>query len=322
MHNWSKFDLPDPCTMKNKFLPAFIAFAFLLTLTAQAQNWVYPGSQWKYNYNNASASATGYMQIQYIGDTQIIYRNCQVLYRESYSYSWQFFMYGNIPAGNLITFDSANVVYNYNGTGFDTLYNYNAVPGDRWEMTGGAMNNLCDPHSQVVVLDTGTKIINAMPLHYLYVQLDYGSQLPGPFYDTIVERVGAIVHYMLPYDLADQLIGYGEGGDFRCYSDNFFPSYKPHYANPCDFVITTNSIPEQAALAIRAFPNPAHDQTHVIGIPEGQNAHFRIFSADGRLVLEGELANEAIPVAQLQDGYYLLEIQTENQQARTALLKY
>lgn len=299
---------------------AFIAFAFLLTLSAEAQNWVYPGSEWKYDYYNYAVNATGYVRINYTGDTLIGNRNCQKLFRESNSYSFAYNMYGTISIGYLFTFDSANVVYIHNGNGFDTLYNFNAVPGDHWEMTGGTGNLQCDPNSRVVVLDTGMMQINAMPLRYLYVQLDYGAQFPGPYYDTLVERVGSIVHYLLPYDLADELITYGEGGDFRCYSDANFASYKPHYPNACDFIIA--GMDELSARSIQAFPNPAHESTQVRGIPAGTSAHYRIFTADGRLVLEGELVNETIPVAQLTEGYYLLEVQTKEMLGRTALLKY
>jgi autotransporter-associated beta strand protein len=67
------------------------------------------------------------------------------------------------------------------------------------------------------------------------VEFNYGGSITG-ITDTIIEKIGFIGSYMFPYDQCDGALDLQEGGPLRCYSDNLFASFQPHYIGACDYV--------------------------------------------------------------------------------------
>src|SRR4051812_17090268 len=196
---------------------------FLFFLTSHglyAQTWSPPGAIWHYNYFNIGFY--GYSEIIYTGDTVINSITCKKLDRSLHiiDYINQFH---NYYLGTEYTYEQNGVVFVYFNNHFDTLFNFNASIGESWRLARQPPNaNLCDSNSIVTVLDTGTLIINSLPLRYKKVLFNYGNSWIFP--DTIIERIGTTLWYMIPYDRCAAVDAY-QGGFLRCYSDSSFTTY-------------------------------------------------------------------------------------------------
>jgi hypothetical protein len=99
-------------------------------------------------------------------------------------------------------------------------------------------------------------VINAQTLKYLVVDFCNPDLTSQGFQDTIIEKIGFTSSYLLPFDMCTMAFDGNEGGPFRCYSDDNFSTYKPFYANDCEFLVGL----EESALAssIVIAPNPSN----------------------------------------------------------------
>jgi hypothetical protein len=250
--------------MKKFFIPLtegktlrlwLVSFLFLLASdTLYSQTWSPPGAIWYYEYFNFGYS--GYSEIKYTGDTVINSVTCKKLEKSMHviDYLNQF---QNYYLGAEYTYEQGGTIYMYFNNHFDTLFNFNASIGDSWRLAGQPPNaNLCDSNSIVTVLDTGTLIINSLPLRYKKVLFNYGGSWNHP--DTIIEKIGTTFWYMIPYDGCYAVDAY-QGGPLRCYSDSSFAVYHHNYSNNCDFIIGLNEI-EPTEDLILIYPNPVRER--------------------------------------------------------------
>lgn len=224
-------------------------FLLLIPKTLFAQTWSPPGAIWHYNYINFAFY--GYSEIKYTGDTAINSITCKKLDRSMHGISLNQFQ--NFYLGTEYTYEQNGVVYLYYNNHFDTLFNFNASIGESWRLAGQPWASYCDSNSTATVLDTGTFIINSLPLRYKKVLFNYGGSWIYP--DTIIEKIGTVSWYMKPYDMCLGIDG-NQGGFLRCYSDSSFATYHHNYANSCDFIIGENELSSAEDL-ILVYPNPA-----------------------------------------------------------------
>lgn len=70
---------------------------------------------------------------------------------------------------------------------------------------------------------------------------------------------------------------------------------------------------------ISIYPNPADTYVEIKNLKE--NADYKIYSADGRLVQNGKVNDQRINVASLLKGVYIITIQTESKTYNTKLIK-
>jgi hypothetical protein len=141
-----------------------------------------------------------------------------------------------------------------------TLYNFNAVVGDHWPMAPLPEFGGCTVNSQLKVLATGTKVINAQTLKYLVVDFCNPDLTSQGFQDTIIEKIGFTGSYMLPFDMCTMAFDGNEGGPFRCYSDDNFSTYKPFYANDCEYLV---GVEENQMHKLAIYPNPSAGQLYI-----------------------------------------------------------
>jgi hypothetical protein len=71
--------------------------------------------------------------------------------------------------------------------------------------------------------------------------------------------------------------------------------------------VTTGFAPTVEA-SFSVFPNPAASELHVSSATGFNNAYFRIFSLDGKLVSDKAALSEAVDIAALDAGIYFIEI--------------
>lgn len=287
-----------------------ILFIFSITFS-NAQVWCPPGATWHYDYMNFAVE--GFVKFEYNGDTTINTINCKKLdiTHSGYSY-WnsQNYTYSE----KKYTYDSLGVIYFYvdSLSVFDTLYNFDAGPGDKWEMISFHNNHpQCDSVHFVNVLDTGTTIMNSTNLKWLYVNFHYQTDF-GIFdsYDTIYERIGTINQYMLPYDGCNAGLDVNEGGTFRCYVDNQFTLLK-RTIEDCDEMPIVGVIENNLDSYFEVFPNPTSGILKLENELQYKIESLRLFDNTGKLVLQFKDLPSEINLSGFQNGLYFIELITE-----------
>lgn len=291
---------------------AILLFIFSLQISF-AQTWCPAGAKWTYSYNNYGES--GYVESNYAQDTIINFINCKRLLITKYV------KYYNLPDtiiyhGSEITYEQNGVVYIRTGTNYDTLYNFNALIGDHWDMV-----RFNDSTSKITVLDTGTIVINSIPLKFLAVNLHYGGNFPFDYQDTIIERIGFKASYYIASDRYYAGLDGNVGGGLRCYSDDDLNTYKPYYTYACDYIfVGINEIEKEASISV--YPNPA---SGFITINSdnifGKIKSVELYNSFGQLILVSKQTNN-FNITELPIGVYFIKVtNSEGLTEITKLLK-
>ena len=278
-----------------------------------AQNWAPNGAQWHYSYYGFFP---GYVDITYTADTIIDGQVTKKLTKTFHGLGWGMDV-TSYSIGTEYTYEANGVVYLRYQNQWDTLYNFSAQVGDSWRMAKQPFANVASQNSRLKVIATGTKVINSSTLKYVKVEFVDPQMNPLGFEDTIVENIGFIGSYFLPYDMFDGAVDANEGGPFRCYSDNNFAIYKPNYLEVCDYIMGTTEL--EGSASFQVYPNPVSDQ---INIPESliqEYNHYRILSSEGKLIQKGQ-TTEQIDVANLPAGNYTLLIENQSQKRYAKML--
>ncbi len=206
-----------PITMTRNLFPCL---ALCLTTAISAQSWCPPGATWTYTYGNGW-TIDGLARFTYMQDTLIDGHTAQRI---------AFHIEGT-SAGSPVSLEFPPVHTTVDGdlvsiltaTGFDTLYWFGALPGDHWGIT---MPDGMASYGEVLVTDTGTRVIDGVPLRYLVTDTD-----------TITQRLGASFAFMLPWV---QYILDEPGGPLRCYGDGQIDHHAAWWSLPCDFLLGVN----------------------------------------------------------------------------------
>ena len=279
----------------------------LLSGFSFAQNWAPNGAQWHYSYYGFFP---GYVDIAYSGDTLIDGQVSKKLSKTFHGLGWGMDI-TSYSIGTEYTYEANGVVYLRYQNQWDTLYNFNAQVGESWRMAKQSFTNVAPQNSRIKILETGTLIINNQTRKYLVAEKCDSTHISlGWLTDTLIENIGFLHDYLLPYDQFDGAVDGNEGGPFRCYSDNNFATYKPSYLEVCDYITGTTELEGIASFQI--FPNPVTDQ---INIPESliqEYNHFRILSNEGKVIHQGQ-TTATLDVANLPAGNYTLLIESQTQ---------
>lgn len=278
-----------------------------------AQNWSPNGAQWHYSYYGFFP---GYVDIAYSGDTLLDGQVTKKLTKTFHGLGWGMDV-TSYSIGIEYTYEANGVVYLRYQNQWDTLYNFSAQVGDSWRIAKQPFANVAPQNSRLKVIATGIKVINSNTLKYVKVEFVDPQMNPLGFEDTIVENIGFIGSYFLPYDMFDGFVDGNEGGPFRCYADNNFALYKSYYLEVCDYIMGTTEL--EGSASFQVYPNPVSDQ---INIPETliqEYNHYRILSNEGKVIQHGQ-TTATIDVANLPAGNYTLLIENQTQKRYAKLL--
>lgn len=289
-------------------------FLFFISLQSMGQTWCDAGANWKYTYTGFGPQ--GYTEIKYVGDTVIAGQQAQKLNKHIYAYDYLFSQYVDFDWGNEFTYENNGVVYLHYDNQWDTLYNFNANVGDSWRMAKQPMADACDSNSTLNVVATGSKMINSLSLNYLVVEFNYGGSMWSGLRDTIVEKIGFMGGYMLPYDDCNAALDVNEGGEFRCYEDNNFATFQPHYTGLCDFIVGMDDLTADAPYQL--VPNPAHTFIELIGLQE--NDVVEIHDLHGKEMFV-QRDNSQLWIEAFPSGMYILTIQNKDRSYHLRLVK-
>ena len=281
-----------------------------------AQNWAPNGAQWHYSYYGFFP---GYVDIAYSSDTLIDGQVTKKLTKTFHGLGWGMDV-TSYSIGTEYTYEANGVVYLRYQNQWDTLYNFSTQIGESWRMAKQPFANVAPENSRLKVLGTGIKVINSNTLKYVKVEFVDPQMNPLGFEDTIVENIGFIGSYFLPYDMFDGFVDGNEGGPFRCYSDNNFALYKPNYLEVCDYIMGTTEL--EGSSSFQVYPNPVSDQINIPATYVNEYGAYRILSSEGKLIQKGQ-TTATIDVANLPAGNYtlLIENQTQKRYAKVLVLR-
>lgn len=263
----------------------------LLPFAATAQQWCAPGAEWTYGFGNQQAS--GITRAWYSGDSLQGGYTAQRIDQTIHAYQPVF------PFGQpftqeldpLFTRTENEVVYIWDGVSstYDTLMWFGAVPGEHWNM------HHQDGFARFDVLDTGTTVVDGIPLRYLVVE----EPIVMGWVDTLRERIGFDYFYVEP--LETFLIDWTTAM-LHCYRDaEINEHHGSMWSGDCDFSV---AVPEQQAAMSLLFPNPGSDH-FILQLPGGMHT-IEVFDATGRRVLSVRTtdANVRIDTEVLPAGLY------------------
>lgn len=253
-----------------------------------AQNWCPAGATWTYTLSN-SWTIEGFARFTYAGDTTINGDTCQFILAHYQGYDHalaQPFFYEGAP---LFTKVSGGLVSIRTTTGFDTLYNFNAVPGDHWRVT---MDDGSEGAAVVQITDTGTVQVDGMALRFVSTGTD-----------TMMERLGGLNTFMLPWVGAMLDAAHGS---LRCYADTELNYFAPTWPFGCESLLGVSAIDGSAPVSL--FPNPGTDH-FILSLEPGVHA-ISLFDMAGREVLTARVnaANVRIETSQLPAGLYAIKL--------------
>jgi hypothetical protein len=162
---------------------------------------------------------------------------------------------------------------------------------DQWNLCGEII--IADPAKDQVLVIFGSDSTNTNSTGYMNgedieIYLDYGFMMPT-------------------------LISY----------DNEFPNaqlYGDEGLSKIDWLIIYTDITEQQQAAVQLWPNPAHGQVSIAGLPQGA-ATLEVFDLKGVQVLQTSIiGDQSIDVSQLPAGVYVANIRTTDFTVRRKLI--
>ncbi len=154
--------------MKRNLLILLFILCNLVLKRADAQEtvWCPPGAQW--HFQAGTNAVTGYTELKYVSDTIVDGISCKKLTECTQTLNWPDSSLNSLDCSNThFTSQSNGVIYPYGynddyGYSFwDTLFNFNAVPGQSWHLF------LAAPDEFVEVIDTGHQTILILKLTFL-----------------------------------------------------------------------------------------------------------------------------------------------------------
>ena len=285
-----------------------ITATMIVTIGSNAQSWCPPGAQWVYDVGDAWNVAR--LQLTYAGDTLVDGFPAQRIDRTYFQTqpmnvitSWDPFF----------TRTNGDVVWEWNGTEWDTLYWFSAVPGDHWQPFW-PYQEVCPDHAWLVQ-DTSTTVVSGIPLRTLLLELTETGVPTGQTL-TIYERMGGGGGFGFPGSPPCGPI-YECICLYTCYQDqDIVPP-----GSPCALPLDVGSLaaPSQDLMV---FPNPATDRV-AITLPEGPVFHtIEVIGTDGRTVRSTGTPNAAtsFSVEDLHEGVYLIRARTDRGMFRSTTL--
>lgn len=274
---------------------------------AFTQGWFADASVWHHAYT--WGTATGFVRTTVLGDTLSNAGPGRRLVRVRETYNLVDQTYDTEALSDLVCKEEDGLVMILvpSLAAFDTLYDMNAVAGDRWQLPylPDAVQN-CAPDSWMEVVATGSSIVDDVLLRWSAVDIHFHSVDTTTYRDTVLERVGLTGMYFLPLDFCDSFIDGQEAGAFRCYSD----AEVAYVANPeqaCGFSVGLDEPLNTRRSGIH--PNPSTGLLHIAPPAGPGTVRVQLFSSQGQLAFSGSIApGQPLNLSSLPAGVYHLQV--------------
>jgi hypothetical protein len=276
-----------------------------------SQTWCAPGATWHYKdiviwwpaYRN------GITELKYTNTVTINSITCNEITR---TFTGQ--IGGTVsPVGTytyypLYTYENNSVYYLYDNetNTFDTIANFNASIGDKWEIP--FYSTSCSTKPKLTVTDIGNITINSQGLRRIVVSSGWST-------DTIIERIGGFNHFFAPYYkcIADA----PNLPDFICYQDDNFPLYKKYNAHNCFYDVGLNELEANCDL-LTIYPVPINGNLNLNAQNGGNYIYDEviIYNSFGELIRREKIEfvdqKAKLEISELSNGVYFLYLKNQN----------
>lgn len=267
-----------------------------------AQMWCPPGASWTANLFGLAVD--GCETAVYLGDTIYQGRTAQHIAVKDIIMNY-FAPPQDTVLWDMYTSIQDSMVFQWTDSeGWDTLYWFSAVPGDRWYPPGMPVSEseLCNI---VQVIDTSHVDINGLSLRQLTCAFldQFGNVTANTF--LITERIGTgSMHFPSGACTTDEA-AWGA----HTYVDDAFPLYDNGAGSNCDHF--SGIAQHGPTVNATIFPNPGMDILHIETGLKGP-AEICVMDATGRAVLKARSASGslALDCADLSPDLYLVEVHT------------
>lgn len=271
-----------------------------MSIHLNAQSWCPPGAEWAFEVEHSGGlfgpPIEGVFHNRYAEDTVVEGHAAQRIDQWAHVRAVGTTAYTTLPYASMITYYEDGVVHlqRSSGAGFDTLFWFNAEPGQSW-----AVPEM--PLKRFSVLGSTTIEMDGIPLRRLIVQTMHDGA-PGPV-DTLMERIGFFRFHLRPsnsYWLSPDGITNG----MRCYHDEGIDVVRSEDM-VCDYdlIIQGSQLPEALI-----HPNPGRDHFF---LPMATGPHLvQVFDATGQMVLSGAVQgpNPRIDATPLSSGLHTIRM--------------
>jgi hypothetical protein len=176
--------------------------------------------------------------------------------------------------------------------------------------------NYCDS-ARIFVVDTGSILVNGNQLKFKKINYQYNSNSSDVIVDTIVEKIGSLNYYFLPFDNCVAMIDANEGGNLRCYQDNTLGLFNKNTSVECDFVVAT-STRENATVSIN---NPINEKLHFNNLEMVESYQYRIFDSNGSQIENARLHSSEIDFTKFSPGIYFVALNNSTSNVHFKVIK-
>lgn len=287
-----------------------IVLLFLLIgFIVNAQNFCAPGANWRYKHLTMFVNAyrNGIEELKY---TKTVVVNGETCAEISRTFTGQIggptSVVNTYTFASIYTFERNSVYYIFDGgtNTFDTIVNFNASIGDKWECPFNFIP--CSVKPKVTVTGIGQMNINSHTLRYIVVNGGWSS------IDTVVEKIAGFNHFFAPYYKC--VFDAPNHPDFICYSDNNFPLYQKYQAHNCYYDVGLKEQENYNGI-LSVYPNPSFDKLR-INFSGNSNLNQAmsviIYNSTGKKVIERNFVeNDVIDISQLSVGVYYIKLNAE-----------
>lgn len=294
-------------------------FVSLIPFSGNSQSWFPEGAEWYYRFIPAGIAAEGNVRITSFRDTivnGIAGHELQVF--QTLGGVDPPFSHHTEQLESLIVaeLDSTILLYNTEDELFDTLYYMAAVPGDEWGFPDMMDWMDCGIESSYTVIDTGTVLIDEVPLKWLAVELHYvwsANDISYSQADTIVQRIGALHSFFYPQDECDSWNDGNIGGPLTCYFDADI-SYGPGLPTDLACAFLPSAISEYNEVAFSLAPNPSTGSLRInLHGPATPGGVLSVFDARGACITTTIIQSSAanLDLSTLPAGPYLVQFRSD-----------
>lgn len=288
-----------------KHISAFILSGW--SVVAVAQSWCPPGARWK--FDTGSPWSASQVLCNYVGDTVIDDFDAQAIeqvFQLTENFGTDTLIQHNW--GKKFTRTDGEVVWEWNGEMWDTLYWFTALPGDEWQPFW-AFGEVCPDHV-IHVLDTGTMVVDGIPLRSLTVELREAGVSVG-WQSSITERIGGYGGNLFP-GLPPCGAIYECYCSFLCYRDQDIGTN-----GSCELPVTVGMMEVPKAMQgqqLNVYPDPGEGLLHITLTGVSHPWTLTMTGASGEVVLRssGTGAASQLNTSGLASGLYLLQVAIGN----------
>ena len=281
------------------FTILFFSLFFLSNISAQ-QEWAPIGAKWYYHQTFFWSPNTGVNIFESVGDTIIDNQSCRVISISTQNCTGvglEIYMYA----------DSNQVFYRLPSyDSFSLFYDFNAEPGDFWDVQNYMYPDLGaqDSTYRVTVNEVDTININNQPLKRMFVEIAFDSDFAfETVADTLIEKLGSTTK-MFPFEVPICDAQYDRR--LRCYEDTDLGLVSLTNVD-CEFTPINNvALPKT-----KIYPSHFSD---FLMVETEEEVQTRLVTATGQILLEKKLdrGENRLSTHHLQKGVYFIQLFDNN----------